>query len=40
MIGATMFWLLIGVGLAWAVIEWALEAREERRDKYRSVNRS
>lgn len=39
MIGSAMFWLVLGLGLAWAMIEWALEARAERRDKYRVVNR-
>lgn len=34
-----LFWMLLGAGWAWALIEWALEARAERRNKYHTVNR-
>lgn len=29
-----MFWLVIGLGLSWALIEWALEARYRKRNPY------
>ena len=34
-----LLYLLLGLFLGLAVLDWVLEAREKRRDRYYSVNR-